>query len=219
MLPRAAHPLVRRVALEPRPARQRSSSQASADAATASLRRHVLPKDLPAAVKQLDDQELERLLAAALAEQKRRGKKPAASSHDPVELRTEVVAVHLTPGKLNAVQSWHQAIADRLVVRLGPVRGVEASAGRRSPFTGHTVAVGFSADAVPGACRLTTLPPNDLLQIAQSPFRDALRVFRVGELHADVYFFGVLAKNIRRLIRPTLSTGASLHARSGSEVA
>ena len=37
-------------------------------------RRHVLPTDLANALKHLDDQELERLLALAAAEQKRRGK-------------------------------------------------------------------------------------------------------------------------------------------------
>src|SRR5450755_42325 len=55
------------------------SSQMNTDAATASFRRHVLPKDLPAAIEHLDDQELDRLLAAAVGEQKRRGRKPAVS--------------------------------------------------------------------------------------------------------------------------------------------
>jgi hypothetical protein len=41
-----------------------------------SLLRYVLPKDLPGAIKQLNDDELERLIAVALAEQKRRGGKP-----------------------------------------------------------------------------------------------------------------------------------------------
>src|SRR5271169_2012962 len=40
-----------------------------------SLRRHILPSDLPIAIKQLDDDELDRLLSAVLAEQKRRGMK------------------------------------------------------------------------------------------------------------------------------------------------
>ena len=62
----------------PNPSRS-SPMPAHADAAAASFRRHVLPKDLPAAIKQLDDQELDRLLAAAVAEQRRRGRKPAMS--------------------------------------------------------------------------------------------------------------------------------------------
>jgi hypothetical protein len=36
--------------------------------------RHVLPSDLPAAIKHLNDQELEQLQAAVTAEQQRRGK-------------------------------------------------------------------------------------------------------------------------------------------------
>ena len=77
----------------------------NADAAAASLRRHVLPKDLPAAIKQLDDQELDRLQAAVLAEQKRRGRKPAVSVETPGKLRIEAAVIHLTPGKLNAVRA------------------------------------------------------------------------------------------------------------------
>jgi hypothetical protein len=83
-------------------------SQLNADGA-ASPRRHVLPKDLPTAIKQLDDQELDRLLAAVLVEQKRRGRQPAVSIQTPVEPRTEVVAFHLTPGKLNAVRAAFKA--------------------------------------------------------------------------------------------------------------
>jgi hypothetical protein len=75
------------------------------DVATVSFRRHVLPKDLPAAVKQLDDQELDRLLAAVLAEQKRRGRKPGQAVEPPDMRRIEPATVHLTPGKLNAVRA------------------------------------------------------------------------------------------------------------------
>jgi hypothetical protein len=78
-------------------------------AASASSRRHVLPKDLPAAIKQLDDQELDRLLAAALAEQKRRGRKPAVAVEPPDMRRIEAAVVHLTPGKLNAVRAAFKA--------------------------------------------------------------------------------------------------------------
>jgi hypothetical protein len=81
------------------------SLDATADAAAASLRRHVLPKDLPAAIKQLDDQELDRLLAAALAERKRRGGKPVESVEPPDKRRIEAAVVHLTPGKMNAVRA------------------------------------------------------------------------------------------------------------------
>ena len=79
------------------------------DAAAASLRRHVPPKDLPAAIKQLDDQELDRLLAAAVAEQRQRGRKPAESVEPPDKRRIEAVAVHFTPGKMNAVRAAFKA--------------------------------------------------------------------------------------------------------------
>jgi hypothetical protein len=80
------------------------SLRATADA-PASFRRHVLPKDLPAAIKQLDDQELDRLQAAVLAEQKRRGRKAAESVEPPDKPRIEAAVVHLTPGKLSAVRA------------------------------------------------------------------------------------------------------------------
>jgi hypothetical protein len=81
----------------------------STDATAASLRRHVLPKDLPAAIKQLDDQELDRLQAAVLAEQKRRGRQPAVSGETSDKPRIETAVVHLTPGKLNAVRAAFKA--------------------------------------------------------------------------------------------------------------
>lgn len=69
------------------------------------MRRHVLPKDLASAIKQLDDQELDLLLAAALAEQKRRGRTPAKSVEPQEKRCIETITVHLTPGKLNAVRA------------------------------------------------------------------------------------------------------------------
>jgi predicted DNA-binding protein (UPF0251 family) len=71
--------------------------------------RHVLPADLPNAVRHLDDQELDQLLSTVIAEQKRRGKKlPAAIS--PRARRVEApAAVPLTQGKLNAVRAAFQA--------------------------------------------------------------------------------------------------------------
>jgi hypothetical protein len=70
--------------------------------------RHVLPADLPNAVRHLDDQELNQLLSAAIAEQKRRGNEfPAEMSR---KQRVEVVAaVRLTEGKLNAVRAAFKA--------------------------------------------------------------------------------------------------------------
>ena len=58
--------------------------------------RHILPSDLPKAVRHLDDHELDQLLAAVIAEQKRRGKRRAPKISEP--RRVEVVRP-LTQGK------------------------------------------------------------------------------------------------------------------------
>ena len=50
--------------------------------------RHVLPSDLPSAVKHLNDQELEQLLAAVVAEQVQRGGKPQLQGKGVKTLRT-----------------------------------------------------------------------------------------------------------------------------------
>jgi hypothetical protein len=71
---------------------------------------HVLPSDLPAAIKHLNDQELEQMLAAVTAEQQRRGKKPPPShAKTPSKSPVEAVAVSLTPGKLSAVRAAFKA--------------------------------------------------------------------------------------------------------------
>jgi predicted DNA-binding protein (UPF0251 family) len=49
------------------------------------------------------------LQAAAVAEQRRRGKKPAVSAETPDKPRIEAAAVYLTPGKLNAVRAAFKA--------------------------------------------------------------------------------------------------------------
>jgi hypothetical protein len=74
----------------------------------ASSPRHVLPSDLPAAIKHLSDQELEQLLTAVAAEQQRRGKNLAAPDRAPSK-RVEAQSVSLTPGKLNAVRAAFKA--------------------------------------------------------------------------------------------------------------
>jgi hypothetical protein len=56
---------------------------------TAPERRHVLPKDLPNAIKHLTDQELDLLVAASLREAKRRGRAPAGIQTDePIAKRS-----------------------------------------------------------------------------------------------------------------------------------
>jgi hypothetical protein len=104
---------------------------ATADNAISSPR-HVLPSDLPAAIKHLNDQELDQLQAAITAEQQRRGKKPPVSDKTPIK-RLEAAAVSLTPGKLNAVRAAFKAgvtpskIAKQFGIPQSDVRKVIAS--------------------------------------------------------------------------------------------
>jgi hypothetical protein len=79
----------------------------TADSA-ASSPRHVLPSDLSAAIKHLNDQELDQLQAAVTTELKRRGKKPPLSDKTPSK-RVEGATVSLTPAKLNAVRAAFKA--------------------------------------------------------------------------------------------------------------
>jgi hypothetical protein len=67
------------------------------------LPRHVLPKDLPNAIKSLTDHELDQLSAAVLAEQQRRGKK--LPSNENAQSRR----VEEAPLKLNAVRAAFKA--------------------------------------------------------------------------------------------------------------
>lgn len=67
-----------------------------------------MPSDLPTAIKHLNDQELEQLLAAVTEEQLRRGKIPPA--HEKIlNKRVEAATLFLTPGKLNAVRAAYKA--------------------------------------------------------------------------------------------------------------
>ena len=100
----------------------------------ASSPRHILPSDLPAAIKHLNDQELDQLQAVVMAEQLRRGKKP------PLPEKTkqiEAAAVSLTPSKLNAVRAAFKAgvrpskIAKQFGIPQSDVRKVIASEGMK----------------------------------------------------------------------------------------
>jgi DNA-directed RNA polymerase specialized sigma24 family protein len=71
--------------------------------------RHVLPSDLPNAIKHLTDQELDQLLTAVTEEQLRRGKKLPTTFEKIANKRVETAAVSLTPGKLNAVRATYKA--------------------------------------------------------------------------------------------------------------
>ena len=71
--------------------------------------RHILPNDLAKAVKELRDEELDRLLSAVLAEQRRRGKKRPNSNEISHQRQLRVAAAPLTQGKLNAVRAAFKA--------------------------------------------------------------------------------------------------------------
>jgi LysM repeat protein len=75
---------------------------------TASTSRYILPKDLDGAIRQLDDQELDRLVAAALEERARR-KKPSVPEESQSKRLAEADAVSLPQGKLNAVKAAFKA--------------------------------------------------------------------------------------------------------------
>jgi hypothetical protein len=94
-------------------ARERSFSSknppSSSSEVTHSSSRHILPADLPNAIKQLDDQELDRLLAAVLAEQKRRGRKIIGSGGSLRSRQDEAPSSSLTQGQLNAVRAAFKA--------------------------------------------------------------------------------------------------------------
>jgi DNA invertase Pin-like site-specific DNA recombinase len=113
------------------------SSPATTDAATAPSLRLVLPKDLPGAIKRLEDQDLDRLLSAALAEQQRRGRRSSVADETLRKQRVEAVAVPLTQGKLNAVRAAFKAgispskIARQFGLSQSDVRKALASGGSR----------------------------------------------------------------------------------------
>jgi hypothetical protein len=110
---------------EPSPRPKQSSPQ---------KRRHVLPKDLPNAVKHLDDRELDLLITASLEEAKRRGRLlPNVQTNTPDESarqrssrmakysqrrQVEGAAVSLTRGQVNAVRAAAKAgIKPSLIAR------------------------------------------------------------------------------------------------------
>ena len=76
--------------------------------ASADERRHVLPKDLPNAVKHLNDEELDRLLVVTRAEAKRRGRHTTPTNKRPPTRPLES-APSLTRGQLNAVHAAFKA--------------------------------------------------------------------------------------------------------------
>jgi DNA invertase Pin-like site-specific DNA recombinase len=82
-------------------------SKPTDEAAAVSSPRHVLPKDLPNAIRHLGDAELDRLFAAALAKMRRRGRRPPTDKLPKQEL--DALDVPLTRGQLNAVRAAFKA--------------------------------------------------------------------------------------------------------------
>jgi DNA invertase Pin-like site-specific DNA recombinase len=71
--------------------------------------RYLLPKDLAGAINNLSDQEFDRLLAAVLEEQKRRGTKLPGSRKTSRITRKQRNRASLTFAKLNAVRAAFKA--------------------------------------------------------------------------------------------------------------
>jgi hypothetical protein len=70
---------------------------------------YALPTNLPSALRHLDDDQLERLLAAVIAELKQRGKKIPVPDEPSRKQRNKEVAPPLAQGKLNAVRAAFKA--------------------------------------------------------------------------------------------------------------
>jgi hypothetical protein len=102
---------------------------------TATASRHVLPSDLPTAIKHLDDQELNLLFAAVVAERLQRGMKSPVPDKIPSQRTVEAAAVSLNLGKVNAVRAAFKAgvtpskIAKEFGISQADVRKVIASEG------------------------------------------------------------------------------------------
>jgi hypothetical protein len=97
------------------PAQNGASPQVSAskDIAYGVSQRHVLPRDLPNAVKYLTDTELDLLIATTVDEAKRRGRLPPKVEpkppDDPNRTRVDLTTGSLTRGQVNAVRAAFKA--------------------------------------------------------------------------------------------------------------
>jgi hypothetical protein len=124
------------------PTRRASAKEAPADTAS---QRHVLPRDLPNAVKYLTDTELDLLITTSVQEAKRRGRLPASAEPNPTDEpvqkqspsrqkgQAEATKVSLTRGQVNAVRAATKAgikpsqIARQFGISQSDVRKVLAS--------------------------------------------------------------------------------------------
>ena len=108
--------------------------------AATSSPQYLLPKDLSNGIRQLTDQEFDRLLAAVLTEQKRRGKKLPVSRKASPKPPVQEFGPPLTPAKFNAVRAAFKAgvapsrIARQFGISHADVREALASGtSKRSP--------------------------------------------------------------------------------------
>jgi hypothetical protein len=85
-----------------------TSPSAANRISSAEERRHVLPKDLPNAVKHLNDEELDRLLVVTLGEAKRRDRDTTPTNKRFPSRKVEA-PFSLTRGQLNAVRAAFKA--------------------------------------------------------------------------------------------------------------
>jgi len=87
----------------------RSSPLRTDQTAAASSQSYSLPKNLSSALRYLDDDQLDRLLAGVLAEQRQRGKKVPIPDKSPRKALVKVDAPPLPQGKLNAIRAAFKA--------------------------------------------------------------------------------------------------------------
>ena len=117
----------------PSPSTVQPKSSHPDETAAASSQSYALPQNLPSALSHLDDAQLDRLLAAVMAEQQRRGKTLPVTIETSRKQRTKEVPTNLTLGKLNAVRAAFKAgvtpsrIARQFGVTLTDVRKALAS--------------------------------------------------------------------------------------------
>ena len=88
---------------------QESTAAVSPENKTELSSRYILPRNLDAAIRQLDDQELDRLVTAALEERARRKPSPVPNETQGRRRDTEAVAISLPQGKLNAIRAAFKA--------------------------------------------------------------------------------------------------------------
>ena len=126
-----------------------ASPPATKHASSVQPRRHVLPKDLPNAVKHLDDEELDRLLAVALAEAKRRGTQSSPTDKPPPQVATGrsrgLVDAWAAERRSRCLQGWHHACTDCPTVRLIPIGRAEGAGDRCIGVRNHRLKLAAEA--------------------------------------------------------------------------